>query len=82
MVGVIFQGGSNSDNVEEWRWRLGMLLKNEREQEIVTRERKDRREFDQLSQLADRMGLYWYSLSLSLSLSLTPSLIPKWTVPV
>ncbi|KAJ3700747.1 hypothetical protein LUZ61_004452 [Rhynchospora tenuis] len=51
-------GGSNSDNVEEWRWRLGMLLRNDRDQEIITRERKDRRDFDQLSQLADRLGLY------------------------
>lgn len=51
-----------------------MLLRNEREQEIITRERKDRRDLDQLSQLADRMGLYWYSF---FSLFHAHSLIPK-----
>lgn len=33
-------------------------MRNKDEQEVVSRERKDRRDFDQLSALATRMGLY------------------------
>lgn len=35
-----------------------MLLRNVDEQEVVSRERKDRRDFEQLAALASRMGLY------------------------
>ena len=37
-----------------------MLLCNDDEQEIISRERKDRRDFEQLAQLADRMRLHRY----------------------
>ena len=37
-----------------------MLLRNKDEQELVSRERKDRRDFDHLSAVASRMGLYRY----------------------
>ena len=56
----MFQCGSTVDNIDEWRWKLTMLLRNENEQEVVSREKKDRRDFDQLSALATRMGLYRY----------------------
>ncbi|XP_030455416.2 DExH-box ATP-dependent RNA helicase DExH3 [Syzygium oleosum] len=52
------QKHSTLDNVEEWKWKLTMLLRNKEEQEMVSRERKDRRDFEQLSALAARMGLY------------------------
>ncbi|XP_062191731.1 DExH-box ATP-dependent RNA helicase DExH3-like isoform X1 [Phragmites australis] len=52
------KGASTLDNVDEWKWKLHMLLRNDDEQEIVSRERKDRRDFEQLAQLADRMGLH------------------------
>lgn len=42
-----------------------MLLRNDDEQEIVSRERKDRRDFEQLAQLADRMGLHRYFMPFS-----------------
>ncbi|OMO51588.1 Double-stranded RNA-binding protein [Corchorus capsularis] len=51
-------GASTLDNIDEWRWKLTMLLRNEDEQEVVSRERKDRRDFEQLSALATRMGLH------------------------
>ncbi|XVF53845.1 hypothetical protein PTKIN_Ptkin05aG0131500 [Pterospermum kingtungense] len=51
-------GASTLDNIDEWRWKLTMLLRNKDEQEVVSRERKDRRDFEQLSALATRMGLY------------------------
>lgn len=37
-----------------------MLLRNKDEQEVVSRERKDRRDFEQLSAMAARMGLHRY----------------------
>ncbi|KAM0848190.1 hypothetical protein ACQ4PT_054522 [Festuca glaucescens] len=52
------RGASTSDNVDEWKWKLHMLLRNNNEQEIMSRERKDRRDFEQLAQLAERMGLH------------------------
>uniref|UniRef100_M8AXW3 RNA helicase n=1 Tax=Aegilops tauschii TaxID=37682 RepID=M8AXW3_AEGTA len=51
-------GASTLENVDEWKWKLHMLLRNDNEQEIMSREKKDRRDFDQLAQLADRMGLH------------------------
>ena len=54
------QGASTLDNIEEWKWKLTMLVRNKDEQEVVSTERKDRRDFDHLSILATRMGLYRY----------------------
>lgn len=51
-------GASTLDNIEEWQWKLTTLIRNKDEQEIVSRERKDRRDFEQLSALATRMGLH------------------------
>ncbi|ONM30512.1 DExH-box ATP-dependent RNA helicase DExH3 [Zea mays] len=55
---VSSKGASTLDNVDEWKWKLHMLLRNDDEQEIISRERKDRRDFEQLAQLADRMRLH------------------------
>ncbi|PIN17878.1 ATP-dependent RNA helicase A [Handroanthus impetiginosus] len=49
---------STLDNVEEWRWKLTMLMRCKDENEIISREKKDRRDFEQLSALAARMGLH------------------------
>ncbi|XP_020220553.1 DExH-box ATP-dependent RNA helicase DExH3 [Cajanus cajan] len=49
---------STLENIDEWRWKLTMLLRNNEEQEVVSREKKDRRDFEQLSTIATRMGLY------------------------
>ncbi|KAL2342375.1 hypothetical protein Fmac_003660 [Flemingia macrophylla] len=49
---------STLENIDEWRWKLTMLLRNNDEQEVVSREKKDRRDFEQLSTIATRMGLY------------------------
>ncbi|CAL9749959.1 DExH-box ATP-dependent RNA helicase DExH3-like [Musa acuminata AAA Group] len=51
------KGASSLDNVDEWKWKLSMLLRSETEQEIVSRERKDRRDYEHLAALAERMGL-------------------------
>ncbi|CAM8992581.1 unnamed protein product [Rhodiola kirilowii] len=49
---------STSQNVDEWRVKLGMLIQSKDEQEIISKERKDRRDFKELSQLATSMGLH------------------------
>ncbi|XP_021773440.1 DExH-box ATP-dependent RNA helicase DExH3-like [Chenopodium quinoa] len=49
---------SSVANVDEWKWKLSMLLRNEQEQEIVSKDKRDRRDFEQISNLARRMGLY------------------------
>nr|XP_025690940.1 DExH-box ATP-dependent RNA helicase DExH3 isoform X2 [Arachis hypogaea] len=51
-------GESTLENIDEWRWKLTMLLRNNEEQEVVSREKKDRRDYEQLSALATRMDLY------------------------
>ncbi|XP_020574910.1 DExH-box ATP-dependent RNA helicase DExH3-like isoform X2 [Phalaenopsis equestris] len=49
---------SSVANIDEWRWKLSMLLRNPEEQEIVSRDKRDRRDYEQVSNLAKRMGLY------------------------
>lgn len=49
---------SSVANIDEWKWKLSMLLRNETEQEIVSRDKRDRRDYEQISNLARRMGLY------------------------
>lgn len=47
-------------NVDEWKWKLGILIANDSEREIVSRDKRDRRDYEQISNLAKRMGLYRY----------------------
>lgn len=48
-------------NIDEWKWKLSLLLRNEKDQEIVSRDKRDRRDFEQISNLAKSMGLYWWA---------------------
>ncbi|KAI3895368.1 hypothetical protein MKX03_032581 [Papaver bracteatum] len=66
------KGASSPENIDEWKWKLTMLLRNNNEHELVSREKKDRRDFDQLSALATRMGLYSQQYSRVLVFSKTP----------
>nr|KYP51609.1 putative ATP-dependent RNA helicase DHX36 [Cajanus cajan] len=52
------QASSTVANVDEWKWKLSMLLRSEKDQEIISRDRKDRRDYEQIANLAKRMGLY------------------------
>ncbi|KAK4835237.1 hypothetical protein QYF36_007185 [Acer negundo] len=45
-------------NIDEWKWKLSMLLRNQTDKEIVSRDKRDRRDYEQISNLAKRMGLY------------------------
>ncbi|KAL7132403.1 hypothetical protein ABFS83_12G071400 [Erythranthe nasuta] len=51
-------GEASSDNIIEWKWKLNTLLHSMDNQEIVSREKKDRRDFAQIAALASKMGLY------------------------
>ncbi|KAH6771511.1 RNA helicase family protein [Perilla frutescens var. hirtella] len=51
-------GASSSENVNTWKWRLNTLLRDNDKQELISREKKDRRDFEQIAALASRMGLY------------------------
>lgn len=51
-------GDSTLENIDSWRWKLTMLLRNKDQQEVVSNEKKDRRDYLQLETLATRMGLY------------------------
>ncbi|KAL0289636.1 UNVERIFIED_CONTAM: DExH-box ATP-dependent RNA helicase DExH3 [Sesamum angustifolium] len=47
-----------SGNIDEWKWKLSMLVRSDKDQEIVSKDKRDRRDFEQISSLAKRMGLY------------------------
>ncbi|CAN1159224.1 DExH-box ATP-dependent RNA helicase DExH3 [Linum perenne] len=64
--------GSTLDNLEDWRWKLTMLMRNKGEQEVVSREKKDRRDFQQISAIAERMGLYTRQYSKIVVISKSP----------
>ncbi|CAL9072844.1 unnamed protein product [Musa acuminata var. zebrina] len=49
---------SSEANIDEWRWKLSLLLRGTEEQEIISRDKRDRRDYEQISNLAKRMGLY------------------------
>lgn len=52
------------DNVNEWKHKLTMLLRNKDTQELISREKKDKRDFEQIASIASEMGLYRYTLVL------------------
>ncbi|XP_031265566.1 DExH-box ATP-dependent RNA helicase DExH5, mitochondrial isoform X3 [Pistacia vera] len=54
----LLPGASPSNNMEEWRRKLTAFLRDKSKQELISREKKDRCDFEQLSALATSMGLY------------------------
>lgn len=55
-----FQGASLFDNIDAWKWKLTTLLRDKDKQELVSREKKDRRDYEDIAALASQMGLYRY----------------------
>ncbi|KAK2635298.1 hypothetical protein Ddye_030090 [Dipteronia dyeriana] len=51
-------GSFPSDNMEEWSQKFTKLLRNKEKQELISREKKDRRDYEQIAALASSMGLY------------------------
>ncbi|KAI5068622.1 hypothetical protein GOP47_0016967 [Adiantum capillus-veneris] len=45
-------------NIDAWKWKLSVLLRNPIEREIVTRDKRDKRDYPCLAALAQRMGIY------------------------
>ncbi|XP_027097273.2 DExH-box ATP-dependent RNA helicase DExH5, mitochondrial [Coffea arabica] len=54
----VHPGGSSFDNIDSWKWKLTTLLRNKDNQEVVSREKKDRRDYEDIAALASQMGLY------------------------
>ncbi|EOA23425.1 hypothetical protein CARUB_v10016608mg [Capsella rubella] len=51
-------GAFHCANLDEWNRKFSMLLHDSVTQEVVSREKKDRRDFDKLAALATTLGLY------------------------
>ncbi|TKY50912.1 ATP-dependent RNA helicase A [Spatholobus suberectus] len=49
---------SPNDNTDEWKRNFTMLLNDKSKHELISREKKDRRDFERIAVLASRMGLY------------------------
>lgn len=58
-----FQGVSSSETADSWEWKLNALLRDNDKLEVISREKKDRRDFEQIATLASRMGLHRYLFS-------------------
>ncbi|XP_055961196.1 DExH-box ATP-dependent RNA helicase DExH5, mitochondrial isoform X2 [Mercurialis annua] len=54
---TVIPGAILSDNIEEWKRKLSLLLRDKKK-ELISREKKDRHDFDQIAALASTMGLY------------------------
>ncbi|KAK9091392.1 hypothetical protein Sjap_024569 [Stephania japonica] len=57
-VAATQKGGSTLENIDKWKWKLSMLLRNDNEQELVSRDKNDRRYFEEIAALATKLGLY------------------------
>ncbi|KAF7131696.1 hypothetical protein RHSIM_Rhsim09G0102100 [Rhododendron simsii] len=53
-----WQGASTCDYIEGWKWKMTTLLRSKEKQELVSRDKKDRLDFEQIAALASKMGLY------------------------
>ncbi|KAL1208261.1 DExH-box ATP-dependent RNA helicase DExH5 [Cardamine amara subsp. amara] len=51
-------GASYYANLDEWKRNFTILLRDSVKQEVISREKKDRRDFDKLAALATTLGLY------------------------
>lgn len=65
-------GAGPSDNIEHWKRKLTLLSRDKDKQELISREKKDRCDFDQIAALASRMGLYSHLYSKVVVVSKVP----------
>lgn len=68
----VYQGGTISSNIDAWKQNLTSLLSSRDEQELVSRERKDRQDYEQIAVIASRMGLYSHLYSKVMVVSKLP----------
>ncbi|CAK7326664.1 unnamed protein product [Dovyalis caffra] len=69
---VVQPGACLSDGIEEWKRKLTMLLHDKETQELISREKKDRRNFGQIAALASKMGLHSHSYAKAVVFSKVP----------
>ncbi|KAK9115062.1 hypothetical protein Syun_021859 [Stephania yunnanensis] len=55
---LAFLGASTPDNIDRWKLKLSMLLRNDNEQELVSKDKNDRRYFEEIAALATKLGLH------------------------
>ncbi|KAI3696242.1 hypothetical protein L1987_79253 [Smallanthus sonchifolius] len=67
----IYTGAPTSD-IDSWNRKLMALLYSRDEQELVSREKKDRRDYEQIAALATRMGLHSHLYAKVLVVSKVP----------
>ncbi|KAK4479906.1 hypothetical protein RD792_015450 [Penstemon davidsonii] len=65
-------GTSSSENIIAWKCKLNTLIHNKDKQELVSREKKDRRDFDQIAAIASGMGLHSHLYMKVVVVSKTP----------
>ncbi|ESW14977.1 hypothetical protein PHAVU_007G033900 [Phaseolus vulgaris] len=53
-----YPNASLNDNTDEWKRKFTMLLNDKSKQELISREKRDRRDFERIAVVASRMGLY------------------------
>ncbi|KGN52121.1 DExH-box ATP-dependent RNA helicase DExH5, mitochondrial [Cucumis sativus] len=51
-------GIAPSVNIDLWKRKLALLLRDKEKQELISREKKDRHDFEEIAALASRVGLY------------------------
>ncbi|CAK9316902.1 unnamed protein product [Citrullus colocynthis] len=51
-------GFQTSVNIDLWKRKLALLLRDKEKQELISREKKDRQDFEEIAALASRMGLF------------------------
>ncbi|KAL9246207.1 hypothetical protein vseg_019772 [Gypsophila vaccaria] len=49
---------ASTAEIDHWKTKFNMLLSDKDMQELISREKKDRRNFEQIAELANKMGLY------------------------
>ncbi|KAL8142024.1 hypothetical protein V2J09_015056 [Rumex salicifolius] len=63
---------STAGNLDHWKRKLSIFLREKDKQELISREKKDRHEFEEIAALATEMGLYSHSYSKVIAFSKVP----------
>ncbi|GJX48291.1 DExH-box ATP-dependent RNA helicase DExH5, mitochondrial isoform X1 [Tanacetum coccineum] len=64
--------GTVISDMDSWKWRLTTLLHSKDKQELISREKKDRRDYEQIAELATSMGLHSHLYAKVLVVSKVP----------
>ncbi|KAF5777335.1 putative RNA helicase [Helianthus annuus] len=64
--------GASTSDIDSWKWKLTTLLQSRDKQELISREKKDRRDYEQIAALATSMGLHSHLYAKVLVVSKVP----------